>query len=142
QTSATRVFYVFNSFIGITVLTQTVTYLLEIYNALQRRNTLAIKLHMLTAETGDAADLVALLGPDGRFADVGYTHLVEIAAEMVSMKESHHFYSALFYFRFRELHYALSRMTLVALDAVSLIKSGLDDEESGWLKKSAAVEQL
>ena len=141
QTAPMRLFYMFNSFIGISCLTLMVTYLLEIYNALQRRNTFAVKLHMLTAETGDAASMVAMLGPDGRF-DIGYAHLVEIAAEMVNVEESHHFYSALFYFRFREPHYALSRITLTALDAVTLIKSGLNDEEYGWLKKSAAVEQI
>ena len=141
QTSAMRLFSGFNSFIGICFLTLTLTYLLEIYNALQHRNTFALKLHTLSAETGDAAEMIALLGPDGRF-DIGYQHLVDVASEMIAVKEAHHFYSALFFFRFREPHYAVSRMALVTLDAISLIKSGLDDEEYGWLKKSAAVEQL
>jgi hypothetical protein len=65
-----------------------------------------------------------------------------MAAEMATFKESHHFYSVLFYFRFREPHYAISRMALVTLDCVTLIKSALDDKEYGWLKQSAAVEQL
>ena len=57
-------------------------------------------------------------------------------------KEGHHFYPVLFYFRFREPFYAVSRITLVCLDTVSLIKSALSDEKAGWLKKSAAVFQL
>lgn len=48
----------------------------------------------------------------------------------------------LFYFRFREPHYAVSRFTLVALDSVTLIKSALDDRKYEWLKESAAVAQL
>ena len=57
-------------------------------------------------------------------------------------KESHHFYSVLLYFRFKEPLYAVSRLTLVNLDAVTLIKSALSDDEHGWLKQSAAVNQL
>jgi hypothetical protein len=48
----------------------------------------------------------------------------------------------LLYFRFRETHYALSRMTLLTLDTVTLIKSALDDRRHGSLKESAAVEQV
>jgi hypothetical protein len=140
QTTGVRLFYAFNSFVGISCLTLMITYLLEIYNALHRRNAFARKLHVLTAEGGDAADIITLIGPDGRF-DIGYAHLVEIAAEVVAIEESHHFYSALFYFRFRDPHYAISRIALILLDTISLIKSALSDEEYGWLKKSAAVEQ-
>jgi hypothetical protein len=141
RTPAFRLFYAFMSLIGICVFTLTVTYLLEIYNSLQRRNIFALKLHVATAETGDAAELLAGLGANGRF-DVGYTHLAEMSAEMVEFKEAHHFYSALFYFRFAEPHYAVSRLALVTLDSISLVKSALDDEEFAWLKESAAVAQL
>jgi hypothetical protein len=141
QTPFFRLFYLFDSLIGITVLTLTMTYLLEIYNALLRRNTFAVKLHTLTGGSGDAVELVAGAGPQGRF-DVGYSHLTEIAAEMDNFSESHHFYSVLLYFRFREPHYAMSRMALVVLDSVTLIKSALNDKEYAWLKQSAAVNQL
>jgi hypothetical protein len=61
---------------------------------------------------------------------------------MGDLKEGHHFYPILFYFRFREPYYSVSRTTLLALDTVSLIKSALADDKAGWLKKSAAVQQL
>jgi hypothetical protein len=38
--------------------------------------------------------------------------------------------------------YSVSRFSQVALDTVSLIKSGLRDEDAGWFKESAAVTQL
>ena len=141
RTPLVRLLYPASSLIGISVITLTLTYFVEIYTALQRRNTLALKVHLATAETGDAAELVAGLGPQGRF-DEGYAHIAEIGGEIVGVKESHHFYSVLVYFRFAEPHYALSRVALVTLDAVTLIKSALDDERYGWLKESAAVEQL
>jgi hypothetical protein len=100
-----------------------------------------MKVHLACGESGDAAELVAGVGPHGEFT-AGYAHLAGLGAEMVMLKESHHFYSVLLYFRFREPHYAISRLTLVALDAVTLIKSALDDRQHAWLKESAAVDQL
>ncbi len=141
RTPSMRLFLMSMSFIGLSIITLTLTYFLEIYNALQRRNTFGLKVHMATGETGDAAELVAGLGPGGHF-DSGYTHLAEMQGEMASFKESHHFYSVLLYFRFKEPLYAVSRMALVNLDAVCLIKSGLSDHHYGWLKESAAVNQL
>jgi hypothetical protein len=44
-------------------------------------------------------------------------------------KETHHFYPVLFYFRFREPYYSVSRFALVSPDTVTLIKSALDDKQ-------------
>jgi hypothetical protein len=64
------------------------------------------------------------------------------ADEAAQVKESHAFYDMLFYFRFREPFYSISRTTLTSLDTVALIRSALDDKEYKWLKESAAVDQL
>jgi hypothetical protein len=58
------------------------------------------------------------------------------------VKEAHHLYPVLFYFRFPLPFYDLSRFTLALLDACSLIRAALDDRAAGWLKKSAALETL
>jgi hypothetical protein len=141
HTTAFRLFYAFTSLLGISVITTTLTYLLEIYNALQRRNALSLRVHLATDETGDAAELLAGLGPQGEFQS-GYQCLVTFADQMAEFKESHHFYSVIVYFRFREPHYAISRLATVMLDTVTLIKSALDDRRYAWLKESSAVSQL
>jgi len=138
QTPAFKAFYIVDSFVGMTMISLTLTYLMQIYNALQRRNTLALAVHEATGETGDAADLIGAVGPQGNFNN-GYTHLAQLASETRAVKESHHFYSVLVYFRFTEPYCTLSRLTTVLLDAVTLIKSGLDDGEFASLKESAAV---
>src|SRR4051812_10217256 len=138
QTPAFKAFYIVNSFVGMTMISLTLTYLMQIYNALQRRNTLALAVHEATGETGDAADLIGAVGPQGNFSN-GYTHLAQLASAMRGVKESHHFYPVLVYFRFNEPYYTLSRLTTVLLDAVALIKSGMDDEQFASLKESAAV---
>jgi hypothetical protein len=114
---------------------------MQVYSALQRRNELALKTHLQTAETGDAAELIARLGPCGQFTS-GYSSFAEMAAEVSSTKEAHHFYPVMFYFRFRNSYYAVSRFSLVSLDAAALIRTALDASLYGWLQESAAVEMM
>ncbi|HEX8638555.1 MAG TPA: hypothetical protein VF692_10870, partial [Pyrinomonadaceae bacterium] len=141
QTTAFRLLYLFNSVAGMCVVSLTLTYLLQVYAALQRRNSAALNFHLASAETGDAAELVAGLGARGNF-DNGYTDLSQMATIMTQIKESHHFYPVLLFFRFREARYSASRFALVALDSVTLIKSALDDEKYEWLKESLSATQL
>ncbi len=141
ETAPLRLFFLFNSIVGVSLVSLTLTYLMQIYNALQRRNTLGLRIHTLTGCTADAADLVAAVGPAGHF-DSGYTDLSAIASDVVAAKEAHHFYPVLFYFRFSSPYYSASAFTIVTLDAVSLIRSALDQKQFGWLQRSAAVTQL
>ena len=141
HTPAFRVIYLFNSLVGICVTSLTLMYLMQVYSALSRRNTLALHVHLSSGQNADAAEMIAGLGPEGKFT-IGYPDLSTLAGEMTQAREAHHFYPVLFYFRFRAPFYSVSRFTLVALDAATLIKSALDDKEYGWFKKSGAVEQL
>lgn len=141
QTSGFRLFYLMNSVIGMSVVSLTLTYLMQIYTALQQRNALGLKIHLMTSGTDDAAVLIAGLGPQGQF-NSGYSNLANLSAEMTQVKELHHFYPVLFYFRFCEPYYSVSMSILMALDTVTLLKTGLRDEQYGWLKSSASVSQL
>jgi hypothetical protein len=140
-TPLSRLFFLFDSLVGTSVISLTIAYLLQIYSALRERNTLGLKLHVLSRETDDAAQLVAAIGPGGEFQS-GYTIIAEVAAEMTALKESHHFYPVLFYFRFTHAYYSVSRTTHLALDTVALIRSALDPDRFHWLQESAAVCQL
>ncbi|MBV9037205.1 MAG: hypothetical protein JO182_22130 [Acidobacteriaceae bacterium] len=141
QTSGFRLFYLLNSVIGMSVVSLTLTYLMQIYTALQQRNALGLKIHLMTSSTDDAAVLIAGLGPQGQF-NSGYSNLADWSAEMAQVKELHHFYPVLFYFRFCEPYYSVSMSVLMAFDTVTLLKTGLRDEPYGWLKSSASVSQL
>ena len=50
-TESYRLYFLFNSLIGASVISLTITYLMQVYNALQRRNTLAYKLYLQSGET-------------------------------------------------------------------------------------------
>ena len=141
HSSAYRLLFTFNSLVGISVMSLTLTYLMQVYTALRQRNTFGLKLHLMSGETADAAELVAGLGAQGKF-DTTYSVLAEIAAEAAMVKEAHHFYPVLAFFRFRNPFYSMSAPLVLGLDSVSLIRSALDDDEYGWLKESTAVNLL
>lgn len=136
-----RLLYIFDSLVGVSVMTLTLTYLMQVYTALRERNTFGLKLYLMSGQTADAAELVAGLGAQGRF-DATYSVLAEMAAEAAKVKEAHHFYPVLALFRFRDAFYSMSAPITLGLDTVSLIKSALDDDEYAWLKESTAVTLL
>src|SRR4051812_37817973 len=140
QSAGAKLLFLLNSVIGTSVISLTITYLMQIYGALRSRNSLCLKIQALSGETGDAADLLAHLFANNQLT-AGYNNLSDLAAEVTDAKEAHHFYPVLFYFRFPEPYYSVSRSWLVALDAVSLIRSVLS-KEADWLKQSGAVTQL
>jgi hypothetical protein len=85
-------YFLFNSLACASVISLTLTYLMQVYSALLRRNSLALTLHLLTNETDDAAELLCGLGPRGDF-QTGATTLADLSTQMAAMKETHHFYS-------------------------------------------------
>lgn len=140
RTDAFRAMLALLPFIGMSVLSLTLTYLFQVYGALQRRNTLALKVKMLAGGTADAAELIAGLGVQQHF-NSGYTTLAELGAEVTNLNETHAFYPVLFYFRYREACYATSRFSLVLLDMISLLQ-GTASGESEWIKRSAVTKQI
>ncbi|NUQ20082.1 MAG: two pore domain potassium channel family protein [Gemmatimonadaceae bacterium] len=141
KTAPYKLLYLFSSLVGMSVLSLTITYLMQLYNGVRERNTFGLKLHLLSAETNDAVEIVAGMAARGRF-DATYSAFAEIGAEAVKVKESHQFYPVLVFFRFRQPYYGWASAILQCLDCVTLIKSALDDEQFGWVKESAALTQI
>lgn len=141
QTRAFKLFFLFNSLVGLSVVSLTLTYLMQVYSALQKRNALGLRVYLFSAQREDAAELIARLGPYGQFQG-GYSNLSELSGSVAEMKELHHFYPVLFYFRFPMTYYSVSSICAVSLDAVSLISSALDERKYGWLQDSGAVTEL
>jgi hypothetical protein len=140
QSAAFQALYLLNSLVGMSVMSLVLTYVMQIYNALKSRNALGLAIQLLSDETGDAAELIAGLGPQGQF-DSGFSNLSSLASKASEIKEAHHFYPLLFYFRFAEPYYSVSQTATVLFDSVSLLKSALSDEDYRWLKQSATVAQ-
>jgi hypothetical protein len=136
-----QLLYLFNSLAGVSVLSLTLTYLSQVYTALRERNVLAMDLHLLSAETDDAVELLVRLAPDGdpgRAVDT----LAQLGGRITAAKEAHHIYPVLSWFRFPEPHYAVSRIALLGLDTVALIQTALDANQTSGLRNSGAISQL
>ncbi len=61
-TDSYRVLYLVNSLVGMSATSLVLTYVMQVYSALQQRNALGLKLHLLTGESADAAKFLARLG--------------------------------------------------------------------------------
>jgi hypothetical protein len=136
-----RTMVVVNSLVGLTAITLTITYFIEVYAALLRRNAFALRVHYATAGTGDAAELLAGLGAGGDFSEAR-SELAKLADGLADLYESQHFYEALLYFRFREPHYAMARVVTVVMDAATLVETALDGGTYGGVQGCAAMKQL
>ena len=141
KTTAFRAVFLFNSLVGMSVMSLALTYIMQVYDALQERNTFGLSLEQMSGRTGDAAALIKAVGPNNEFS-AGYANLGNIADAISAIREAHDFYPVLFYFRFPEARYSASRTTLMALDTVSLLRAAIPDGKNGWIRQSASVEQL
>jgi hypothetical protein len=79
--------------------------------------------------------------PQGRF-DTGYAVVANLADSVMTIKEAHHLYPLLFFYRPYHPASSIPRIAFIALDAVTLLRTALDDGQYRWLKESAAVESL
>ena len=141
QTSTFRLIFMLNSLVGMSVISLTLTYLTQIYNALQQRNSVGLHLFLLSGMTGSGAEMLVRIAPQGR-VDSGFSTLSDLASSVAQLKEMHHFYPVLLYFRFEEAYYSVSFVTSVVLDCVSLIESAFDAKEYEWLQSSGTVAEL
>ncbi|WP_250471391.1 hypothetical protein [Caballeronia sp. GAFFF1] len=141
HTNAYRMIYLTDSFIGTAVVTLTLSYLLQLYGALQRQNTLGQQLFFLTRETGDAVELIQGLAV-GQHPETAYSMLADAAQSLSSVHESLRIYPITFFFRYPEPHFSLAAISFMALETVSLLRACLSDEASDLLKHGGAVEVL
>ncbi len=141
HTTATRLLFLMNSLIGASVLSLVLSYLVQVYASLRERNALALAVDLMSEGSGDAAVMLARLMPDGEGSDAT-SELGNLIRSLAATKEAHHFYPLLFYFRFEEPLYAVSRFTFILLDVTTLIETALDRRRYSALAKSAQVASI
>jgi hypothetical protein len=141
QTGFYRLLYLANALIGTASISVTITYVLQIYSAVLQRNSLGLSMNVMTKGTADPAVLLVGLGPQGRF-DSGYTVVANLASSLTAVKEAHHQYPLLFFYRPYQPASSIPQIAFIALDTVTLLRTALDDGQYRWLKESAAVEHL
>ena len=140
QTALYRVLSVTEGLIGFSVITLSLTYLMSVYSALVRRNTLALALHHQSAGTDDAAELLARLGAGGEFGNATQ-QLSRLAERLHDLYESHHSYPILHYFHFREPFYGMAHIVGTIADLATLSVTALDQKHHRAFAESAAVSE-
>ena len=123
------------------MLSLVLSYLVQVYSALRERIALALPVDLMTEGTGNAAEMLARLMPEGDTSDAT-SELGNLVRSLAATKEAHHFYPLLFYFRFEEPLYAVSRFSFVILDLTTLIESALDQQRYRNLVDSSPVTAL
>lgn len=141
HTPGTRILFLLNSLVGASVLSLVLSYLVQVYSGLRERNALALTVDLMTGGTGDAAEMLARLGPDGDFSNAS-SELGNLVRPLAQTKEAHHFYPLLFYFRFSDPLYSVSRFSFILLDLTALIETALDPHRQKTLARSAPVDSL
>lgn len=140
QTPGYQMLMVIEAALGFSIFTLTITYLLSVYGALIRRNTLALSLRHRTADTADAAEMLVRLGAGGDFTGV-QRDLGDIAQGFMNLLSSQRSYPILFFFHYQDIYYALPRIIYLAIDTTTLIRSTLEPERyRSLIRSSAAVE--
>jgi hypothetical protein len=142
QTGTYRLLMILETILGFSALTMTLTYFESVYSQLIQRNTFALSLYHRTGRTADAAEMLARFGTSGSFDTSTKQTIDNMAQSLLNILESHHSYPALGYFRLQESYYAIVRITFIIMDAVTLIKSALSEQEYRSLVCSAAVKEL
>lgn len=138
QTAFYRVLAVIEGLIGFSVITLSLTYLMSVYSALVRRNTLALALHHQSAGTDNAAELLARLGAGGEYGNATQ-QLSRLAERLHDLYESHHSYPILHYFHFREPFYGMAHLVGTIADLATLSVTALDQKHHRGFAESAAV---
>lgn len=141
QTPGYQLLMVIEAALGFSIFTLTITYLLSVYSALIRRNTLALSLRHRTAETADAAEMLARLGAGGDFT-TAQQDLSALARDVMYLLSSQRSYPILFFFHYQETYYALPRLIYLAIDTTTLIQSALNPEVYRSLVRSSASVEL
>jgi hypothetical protein len=141
HTTGTRLLFLVNSLTGASVLSLVLSYLVQVYSALRERNALALTIDLMTDGTGDAAVMLSRLMPAGDSSDAT-SELGILVRALAATKEAHHFYPLLFYFRFEDPRYAVSRFSFILLDLTALIDAALDQRRYQSLIGPAPVTAL
>lgn len=111
-----RILSTTEAWLGFSMISLTISYILSVYQAVREDNALATTLHVLSGGTGSSIELFKRLQND---ADRG-TIINELRMSFVQLYTAHHQYPVIHYFQRVEDKYSTIRMFFPALDYTSL----------------------
>ncbi len=112
------------TFVGLGILTLTVSYLLNVYRVLQAQNTLAAALHHQAEDGGDPRSILAPHFVDGRPEGLS-THLREFHRSLVNQAEGMRRYPIVYYFQSRRAYRSIPYVLHMIGGVVAALRFGL-----------------
>ena len=113
---------------GMALISLAVTYLITVYNALERKRTIALSFYHQAEEGANVAGFIAHHFVEGRF--YGLTHVLRTAArDLQSLLEAHVEHPIIHYFHTVQVYKSLPRVLFLMLETCAVIRACLDERE-------------
>jgi hypothetical protein len=126
---------------GFALISLSVTYLITVYGALERKRAVALSFYHQAEEGADVAGFIAHHFVEGRFYGLDAT-LRLATRDIQGLLESHVEHPVIHYFHPVEVYKSLPRMLFLMLETCSVIRSCLDAEQYRELYNHPVVRNL
>lgn len=137
-----RVLTLAQSWLGFTLLTLSISYVLSVYQAVRHQESVSLKLHSLSGGTGEAFPLFRAI-VSGNAAAV----FRELNDDLIQLHTAHHQYPIIHYFHRTEEKYSTTRRFYLALESVSLCLSArredpCSEDRACWITLRESVREF
>lgn len=126
---------------GFALISLSITYLLTVYSALERKRAMSLSLYHQAGEGADASALIIYHSVDGRFYGLRES-LRAATRDIQSVLESHVEHPVIHYFHPLEVYKSLPRILFLLLESSAVIRSALDTKEYAELRNFPEVRTL
>lgn len=124
----TRTLSLIEAATGLAIISLSITYLLSVYNALERKRVVTLKFYHQARQGADVAGFITSHFARGRFH--GLTEaLREATRDLQEMLESHLEHPVIHYFHPPEVYKGFPRVLFVVLETVAILNAHLDEAE-------------
>jgi len=124
----TRTLAVFEAATGLAIISLSVTYLLSVYTALERKRVIALRFYHQARQGADVAGFITSHFARGRFHSLTEA-LREATRDLQELLESHLEHPVIHYFHPFEVYKGFPRALFVVLETVAILNAHLDEAE-------------
>lgn len=124
----TRVVAVIEGATGIAIISLSITYLLTVYGALERKRTVALKFYHQARQGADISGFLVNHFSRGRFHSLS-EFLREATQDLQELLESHIEHPVIHYFHPIEVYKGLPRALFFVLETVAILNAHVDEKE-------------
>jgi hypothetical protein len=113
---------------GLAIISLSITYLLSVYNALERKRALALTFYHQARQGADVSGFITNHFARGRFYSLTET-LRQSTRDLDELLESHLEHSVIHYFHPLEVYKGLPRALFIVLEATAILNAHVDEKE-------------